>query len=98
MIPINGIGGTSITPYTEVYSPSPSLFSPSIAAAFGAWGNSVEVAQAVIVADSALGVLATALLVRERSAPLERGGPMERCTLNTATAAASAPTPAQPRR
>jgi hypothetical protein len=51
--------------YTEVYSPSPPLFTLSVAVAFKVWGNSVEVARAVIVAYSALGLLAAALLARE---------------------------------
>jgi len=53
------------TLYTEVYSPSPPLFTLSVAAAFKVWGNSVEVGRAVIVAYSALGLLAAALLARE---------------------------------
>ncbi|MFB0533940.1 MAG: ArnT family glycosyltransferase [Anaerolineae bacterium] len=53
------------TLYTEVYSPSPPLFTLSVAAAFKVWGTSVEVARAVIVAYSALGLLAAALLARE---------------------------------
>ncbi len=53
------------TLYSEVYSPSPPLFTLSVAAAFKAWGNSVEVARAVIVAYSTLGLLAAALLARE---------------------------------
>jgi len=53
------------TLYTEVYSPSPPLFTLSIVAAFKVWGASVEVARAVIVAYSALGLLAVALLARE---------------------------------
>ena len=53
------------TLYTEVYSPSPPLFTVSVVAAFRVWGNSVEVARAVIVAYSALGLLAAALLERE---------------------------------
>jgi hypothetical protein len=53
------------TLYTEVYSPSPPLFTLSVAAAFRVWGSSVEVARAVIVAYSALGLLAAALLARE---------------------------------
>ena len=53
------------TLYTEVYSPSPPLFTLSVAVAFKVWGNSVEVARAVIVAYSALGLLAAALLARE---------------------------------
>ena len=55
------------TLYTEVYSPSPPLFNLSVAAAFKVWGNSVEVARAVIVAYSALGLLAAALVAREVS-------------------------------
>jgi 4-amino-4-deoxy-L-arabinose transferase-like glycosyltransferase len=51
--------------YTEVYSPSPPLFTLSVVAAFRVWGNSVEIARAVIVAYSALGLLAAALLARE---------------------------------
>jgi hypothetical protein len=51
--------------YTEVYSPSPPLFTLSVAVAFKIWGNSVEVARTVIVAYSALGLLAAALLARE---------------------------------
>ena len=51
--------------YTDVYSPSPPLFTLSIAAAFKIWGNSVQIARAVIVAYSALGLLAAALLARE---------------------------------
>lgn len=51
--------------YTEAYSPSPPLFTLSVAAAFKVWGSSVEVARAVIVAYSALGLLAAALLARE---------------------------------
>ncbi len=51
--------------YTEVYSPSPPLFTLSIVTAFRVWGNSVEAARAVIVAYSALGLLAAALLARE---------------------------------
>jgi 4-amino-4-deoxy-L-arabinose transferase-like glycosyltransferase len=53
------------TLYTEVYSPSPPLFTLSVVAAFKIWGNLVEVARAVIVAYSALGLLAAALLARE---------------------------------
>jgi hypothetical protein len=53
------------TLYTEVYSPSPPLFTLSVAAAFKVWGNSVEVGRAVIVAYSALGLLAAALLACE---------------------------------
>ena len=53
------------TLYTEVYSPSPPLFTLSVAAAFRVWGSAVEVARAVIVAYSALGLLAAALLARE---------------------------------
>jgi len=53
------------TLYTEVYSPSPPLFTLSIVAAFKVWGASVEVARSVIVAYSALGLLAVALLARE---------------------------------
>ncbi|TEU20925.1 MAG: phospholipid carrier-dependent glycosyltransferase [Anaerolineales bacterium] len=53
------------TLYTEVYSPSPPLFTLSVVVAFKVWGNSVEVARAVIVAYSALGLLAAALLARE---------------------------------
>jgi 4-amino-4-deoxy-L-arabinose transferase-like glycosyltransferase len=53
------------TLYTEVYSPSPPLFTLSVAAAFKVWGNSIEVARAVIVTYSALGLLATSLLARE---------------------------------
>jgi hypothetical protein len=55
------------TLYTEVYSPSPPLFTLSVASAFKIWGNSVEVARAVIAAYSALGLLAAALLARELS-------------------------------
>ncbi|HID63046.1 MAG TPA: hypothetical protein EYP49_09945 [Anaerolineae bacterium] len=58
---------TGHTLYTEVYSPSPPLFNLSVAVAFKIWGNSVEVARAVIVAYSALGLLAAALLAREIS-------------------------------
>jgi 4-amino-4-deoxy-L-arabinose transferase-like glycosyltransferase len=53
------------TLYTDVYSPSPPLFTLPIAAAFKVWGTSVKVARAVIVAYSALGLLAAALLARE---------------------------------
>jgi hypothetical protein len=53
------------TLYTEVYSPSPPLFTLSIVAAFKVWGSSIKIARAVIVAYSALGLLATALLARE---------------------------------
>jgi hypothetical protein len=53
--------------YTEVYSPSPPFFTLSVVAAFKICGNSVEVARAVIVAYSALGLLAAALLARELS-------------------------------
>ncbi len=53
------------TLYTEVYSPSPPLFTLSVVAAFKVWGSSVEVARAVIVAYSALGLLAAALLAHE---------------------------------
>jgi len=53
------------TLYTEVYSPSPPLFTLSVAAALKIWGNSVEVARAVIVTYSALGLLAAALLACE---------------------------------
>jgi hypothetical protein len=53
--------------YTEVYSPSPPFFTLSIVAAFKIWGNSIEIARAVIVAYSALGLLAAALLAREVS-------------------------------
>jgi hypothetical protein len=56
---------TGHTLYTDVYSPSPPLFTLSIVAAFKIWGCSVEVARAVIVAYSALGLLAAALLARE---------------------------------
>jgi len=55
------------TLYTEVYSPSPPLFTLSVVAAFKVWGSLVEVARAVIVAYSALGLLAAALLAREVS-------------------------------
>jgi len=51
--------------YTEVYSPSPPFFTLSVVAAFKIWGDSVEVARAVIVAYSVLGLLAAALLARE---------------------------------
>lgn len=53
------------TLYTEVYSPSPPVFTLSVVAAFKVWGSSVEVARAVIVAYSALGLLAAALLAHE---------------------------------
>jgi hypothetical protein len=56
---------TGHTLYTDVYSPSPPLFTLSIAAAFKIWGCSVEVARSVIVAYSTLGLLAAALLARE---------------------------------
>jgi hypothetical protein len=51
--------------YTEVYSPSPPLFTLSVVAAFKIWGNSIKIARAVIVAYSALGLLAAALLALE---------------------------------
>ena len=53
------------TLYTEVYSPSPPLFTFSVAAAFKIWGSSIKIARSVIVAYSALGLLAAALLARE---------------------------------
>jgi hypothetical protein len=53
------------TLYTEVYSPSPPLFTLSVMIAFRVWGSSVEIARAVIVAFSALGLLSAALLARE---------------------------------
>jgi hypothetical protein len=56
---------TGHTLYTDVYSPSPPLFTLSIVAAFKIWGCSVEAARSVIVAYSALGLLAAALLARE---------------------------------
>jgi len=53
------------TLYTEAYSPSPPLFTLSVATAFKIWGISVEVARAVIVAYSTLGLLTVALLACE---------------------------------
>ncbi len=57
--------------YTEVFSPSPPLFTLSLVGAYALGGESVEVARATIVLYSALGLLAAALVAREIAQGME---------------------------
>ncbi len=51
--------------YTDIFSPSPPLFINSLSLAFALAGSSAQVARAVVVAYSTLGLLSVALIARE---------------------------------